>query len=133
MPAPLAPYSIVFDGGSLGNPGRGYGSFRIRQADAGWAEPVRLEYGDRVTNNEAEYRSLMAAIAHVSRASDPKAVALEVFGDSLLVIRHLKGEWRVKAPNLVPLYLETRQALSGFGRVRLHWHRREESVRLLGH
>lgn len=126
--------SIVFDGGSLGNPGTGYGSYRIRHGDEPWGPPVRLEFGARVTNNEAEYRSLIAAIENVkTMAGNPAEVALTVYGDSQLVINHLKGLWRVKAPNLGPLYLQARGILGGFGRTSLVWQPRAKSVALLGH
>lgn len=127
-------FTIVFDGGSLGNPGRGYGSYRIRRGDGTWEPAVRLELGDRVTNNEAEYRSLLAALGEVERAcGDPKATRLEIRGDSLLVINHLNGTWRVRAGNLRPLFDRARAALWRFGGVHLVWQPRADSVELLGH
>ena len=61
-------YRIVFDGGSKGNPGIGYGSYRIQPEGGPWSEPYRLEFGDKVTNNEAEYRSLIAAFEHLAES-----------------------------------------------------------------
>ncbi len=80
---------ILFDGGSLGNPGKGYGSYALknnlakvdlqptmkskkpahtqpeasvgRQASQGW-QITRLNFGDNTTNNEAEYATLMQAL-----------------------------------------------------------------------
>ncbi|MFN2252434.1 MAG: ribonuclease HI family protein [Anaerolineae bacterium] len=127
-------YSIVFDGGSRGNPGQGYGSYRIRAGGGPWGPPVRLEFGSNVTNNEAEYMSLIAALVDLSeQVGDPSRVTVEILGDSKLVISQLKGEWKVKARNLWPLFDEARSALAPFGRVRLRWHARDRSVALLGH
>ncbi len=134
-PEPAAwDWRIVFDGGSLGNPGRGYGSYRLRQAGGDWEPAVRLEYGGRVTNNEAEYRSLIAALRALSlRDADANRWRVEVLGDSLLVLNHLRGQWRVKADNLRPLFEEARVLARSFGRITYTWHRRDRSVELLGH
>ena len=56
-------YEIVFDGGSLGNPGLGYGSYEITTEGAVLHRVERQEYGQGVTNNQAEYRSLIGALA----------------------------------------------------------------------
>ena len=118
----------------LGNPGRGYGSYRLRIQDRAWSPPVRLEFGERVTNNEAEYRALLAALEGAAAAvSDPRRVALEVRGDSLLVINQLRGTWTVRADNLRPYHARARAALARFGTARLIWQRRSASVDLLGH
>ncbi len=50
---------LVFDGGSLGNPGKGYGSFHLADRD-GYETIERLEFGNNVTNNQAEYRTMIA-------------------------------------------------------------------------
>ncbi len=59
--APERPIVIIFDGGSKGNPGKGYGSYALRWP--GQQERiVKLQFGDDVTNNEAEYDTLIAAL-----------------------------------------------------------------------
>lgn len=127
-------YAIVFDGGSRGNPGLGYGSFRIREGDGDWAPAHRLEFGDGVTNNEAEYRALIAAFEEVAAACDDAARAtVDVYGDSQLVLRQLKGEWKVRAANLRPLHDAARRGAAAFGTVRYRWQGRDASVELLGH
>jgi ribonuclease HI len=127
-------YTIVFDGGSRGNPGVGYGSYRIRRGDGPWTEPVALALGDRVTNNEAEYRSLIAALEDLAdRCANPAAVTVEVTGDSQLVLNQLRGAWKVRAGNLRPLFVQARTLADRFHTVRYTWHRRDRSVDLLGH
>ncbi len=132
-----ADYEIVFDGGSLSNPGHGYGSYRLRGADLP-SRIVRLEFGDGVTNNEAEYRALIEGLADLVQHLDAKQVDLSGFsvlaaGDSQLVISQVTGRWKIKSQNLVPLAQRARALLSRFGRTELRWHPRINSVRILGH
>jgi ribonuclease HI len=125
---------IVFDGGSLGNPGRGYGSYRVRFDDGPWSEPVRLEHGARITNNEAEYRTLSVALeALAEQLEAPAATDIEVLGDSQLVLKQLTGAWKVRAGNLVADHARARAAAARFRRVRYTWQPRRKSVALLGH
>jgi len=127
-------FAVVFDGGSLGNPGRGYGSYRLRRGDEPWGPIVRLEHGSRITNNEAEYRTLIGALeALVVALDEPGATAVEVLGDSKLVLEQLKGAWKVRAGNLVADHARARALLDRFGAVRLVWQPRAKSVALLGH
>ena len=131
------PIRIVFDGGSLGNPGRGYGSYEITVDDAP-PRVVRLEFGARITNNEAEYMALIGALEDAlktvqSRGLDPKVVKAEVLGDSQLVLKQTAGEWKAKLPHLQRLRDRARQLVDAFGSVALTWHPRINSVRILGH
>jgi ribonuclease HI len=131
------PIRIVFDGGSLGNPGRGYGSYQIAIGDS---EPriVRLEFGSRVTNNEAEYLALINALEDAaatlqSQNVDPKGAKVEVFGDSQLVLKQTAGEWKARLPHLQALRDRARSLVDAFGAVALTWHPRINSVQILGH
>ena len=137
QPSPPVPIRIVFDGGSLGNPGRGYGSYQIA---VGESEPriVRLEFGSRITNNEAEYLALINALEDAittlkAREIDPKAAKVQVLGDSQLVLKQTAGEWRARLPHLQALRDRARGLVDAFGAVALTWHPRLESVRVLGH
>lgn len=127
------PITVVFDGGSIGNPGRGYGSYQLTVR--GKAEqPRRLEFGDNYTNNEAEYDTLIAALdAIIRRASDPQRVQLTINGDSQLVIRQLKGEWKVREPRLQERVRRAHALLAELGSWQAIWHPRAKSVRALGH
>ena len=127
-------YVIVFDGGAIGNPGLGYGSYQIVGADGVVAEP-RLEFGDQVTNNQAEYRTLIRALEdmHERLGPDVSQTTLAVRGDSQLVINTVTGRWKVRHPDLQPLHRRAAELLGGFGRVDVAWHRRHASVRVLGH
>lgn len=130
-------YTVVFDGGSIGNPGRGYGSYRL-QAPDGTTRVRRLDFGEDVTNNVAEYRTLISALEDLltmirNAGQDPAHSSVEVLGDSRLVINQLDGRWRVRTPHLRPLHDRARALLDQFGSATLKWHRRGESVKALGH
>lgn len=130
-------YVLIFDGGSLGNPGPGYGSYIIRTRD-GREDRRRLDFKEEMTNNEAEYRILIAAledlIHRIQRAGkDPSAFTLEIRGDSQLVISQLEGTFRVRAPHLRALWEAARERLNRFREVYLVWQPRMTSALELGH
>ena len=145
LPAPSPPrrsppaiagsdYTVVFDGGSLGNPGLGYGTFEVVTA-TGSVAGERIEFGDGMTNNQAEFRALIAGLEAALAIAGQKAMSqsVAVRGDSQLVIRGLTGEWKVKHPGLQPLHRQAKVLLDRFGSVDLAWHPRRESVKAFGH
>jgi ribonuclease HI len=131
---PGADYTVVFDGGSLGNPGKGYGSYEIAGPE-GTIAARQVQFGNDMTNNQAEFRALIAALEDLLERVGPRADTLSVAvrGDSQLVIRGLSGEWRVKHAGLQPLHRRAADLLRRFGNVDLAWHPRRESVRTFGH
>lgn len=135
--APEQPIAIIFDGGSKGNPGQGYGSYTLRWPGA-QQQLVRLRFGDQVTNNEAEYDTLIAALEGVlKRLQDngavPSTAKLDIRGDSLLVINQVQGKWQCKEERLQTRRDQVRKLLQQFGQWQLTHHDREHSVRALGH
>jgi len=130
-------YTLTFDGGSKGNPGQGYGSYELRTSD----DRARLErrtYGDHVTNNEAEYQTLIEGLSDIVRTlqtagKDPSRYRVRVQGDSQLVIRQLTGEWQIKHPEMRTLHAQVLTLAKQLGTVEYRWHRREHSVKTLGH
>jgi ribonuclease HI len=129
---------LVFDGGSRGNPGWGYGSYVIQRASDGAQRLERLDLGDGYTNNEAEYDTLIAALQDLiqrleATGHDPGEFALEVRGDSALVLNQLEGTWKAKEPRMRQRRDQCWRLLRRFGAVTLTAQPREESVRVLGH
>ena len=131
---PGADYTVVFDGGSLGNPGQGYGSYEIA-GPHGTVAARQVQFGNDMTNNQAEFRAMIAALEDLLERVGPRAdsLSIAVRGDSQLVIRGLSGEWRVKHAGLQPLHRQAADLLRRFGKVDLAWHPRRESVRTFGH
>jgi len=75
--------------------------------------------GDDVTNNVAEYTALIKALECLRERGYEDAEVL-VRGDSQLVIKQLKGEYKIRSKRLEPLYKKARELLSSF-KVELEW------------
>jgi ribonuclease HI len=130
-------YVIVFDGGSEGNPGFGYGSYAVIARD-GRKRVRRLDFEDNMTNNEAEYDTLITALEDISQRVEaagkrPADFTVEVRGDSNLVLRQVRGEWKAKEERMRQRRDIVRSLLARFGGYRLVEQPREESVQVLGH
>ena len=108
------------DGGSRGNPGpAGYG-VRVEQPDGTIVEIK--EFLGTCTNNVAEYSGLLAALRW---AAEHGVSQLRIRSDSELLIKQMRGEYRVKNPGLQPLYEEARALARTIGRVTFEHVRRE--------
>ncbi|MFL5732054.1 MAG: ribonuclease HI family protein, partial [Chloroflexia bacterium] len=136
-PGGLMELSVVFDGGSRGNPGEGYGSFMVQSPNR---KPVikRLEFGDNYTNNQAEYDSLIGALTYIIERLEatnrsPQQVQLDIKSDSDLVVNQLLGAYKVKDAGLKARHAQATELLDRFAAWMINWHERNESVRLLGH
>ena len=130
-------YVLIFDGGSIGNPGAAYGSYRLQRSGEPPQPVARLTFGHG-TNNDAEYKALIAGLRGLesvlaAAGRRPADVALEVRGDSRLVLEQLRGTWKVKNPRMAALHREAQGLLDLFGEVRLTHQERRRSVRVLGH
>lgn len=120
--APQSGRSAVahIDGGARGNPGpAGYG-VRIERDD-GTVVELKEALGI-TTNNVAEYRGLIAALAWAAAHGIGR---LHVRSDSELLVRQMRGEYRVKHPGLQPLSAEARRLVRQIGDVRFEHVRRE--------
>ena len=96
-----------------------------------------LDHGT-ATNNEAEYRTLIAALkdltGRIQKAGrSPASYSLLVYTDSQLMVGQITQGWQVKAANLRPLIDEARSLLKAFGKADLVKVPRDEIVRVLGH
>jgi probable phosphoglycerate mutase len=107
------------DGGSRGNPGpAGYGVHIQFDRDI-----VELKESLGVaTNNVAEYNGLLAALRW---AVAHGITTLHIRADSELLVKQMKGVYRVKNPGLQPLYEEARRMAAKIGRVTFEHVRRE--------
>ncbi len=131
-------YVLVFDGGSRGNPGPGYGSYAVTRTDTGQSRLERLDFHRRMTNNEAEYETLIVALEDLlSKLSHdgqrPGEFSVEIRGDSRLVIDQVTGRWKARDPRMARYRDRVRNLLERFGKVRLVQQPRARSVAILGH
>lgn len=97
------------DGGARGNPGPAAIGFVL--SGIGSTPISYKEYIGTGTNNQAEYRALLAGI---SRAQKEGVEDLMCYLDSELVVKQVRGEYRVKNEDLKNLLLEIKQLLSSF-------------------
>jgi ribonuclease HI len=139
---------VTTDGGALSNgtaDSAGYGSYHL-ESRTGQKQMVRLEFGHGVTNNEAEYRTLIAGlrdlVSRIQRTGKfPSHYSLLVHTDSQLMVGQLTEGLQVKAANLRPLVDEVAALIQVLGRcdpsaslrTGLVKVPREEIVQVLGH
>jgi ribonuclease HI len=119
--------TIFCDGGSRGNPGPAAIGAVVLDASTDPPTPLASvsEQIGVTTNNVAEYRALIAGL---DAAAPFGARAVHVRADSLLVIKQLRGEYRVKHENLKPLYREARTRLAAYDVVDLQHVPRAQNV-----
>ena len=103
---------VNVDGGARGNPGPAAIAAVISTPDGEILEAHGEPIGE-ATNNVAEYRALLLAI---ERARAHGAAEVELIGDSELIVRQVRGEYRVKDPGLRPLHAAAREALGALER-----------------
>src|SRR3954451_6936063 len=92
--------TLQFDGGSRGNPGPA-GIGVVLAAEDGTPLVTLGRYIGRTTNNVAEYKALITAL---QKAKELGAKDIVIRGDSELIIKQMRGEYRVKHPDMKELY-----------------------------
>lgn len=103
-------FVIHVDGGARGNPGPAAIAAVLR-TPAGDVVDEAKEVIGVATNNVAEYRALLLGL---ERAKDLGATKVEVVNDSELVAKQINGEYKVKHPDMKPLYAAAITALNDF-------------------
>jgi ribonuclease HI len=101
---------IYTDGGSRGNPGKSAIGIVILDKD----EKILLEHSEFIgkgTNNQAEYKAIIKAL-EVAKKFDAKI--LNFFSDSELMIKQLKGEYKVKNAELLKLYEKAKSLMKDY-------------------
>ena len=112
------------DGGARGNPGPAAIAAVVATPEGEVLEEIGETIGP-ATNNVAEYRALLLGI---ERAQALGASELDLVGDSELIVRQVKGEYKVKDPTLRELHAQVRAALGGFDRWSIRHVRREQNA-----
>ncbi len=110
--------------GSRGNPGiAGFGVHVVAE-DGSVAAEVHRAIGV-ATNNVAEYNGLLAALTW---ALDQDVSRLRIRSDSELLVKQMRGEYRVKNAGLLPLYQEARRLAARLERIEFEHVRREANT-----
>jgi ribonuclease HI len=108
------------DGGARGNPGpAGFGV--VLEDERGRKVDALSGFLGHQTNNVAEYSGLLAALDYAQKHGYK---ALKVVADSELLVKQIRGEYKVKSPNLQDLYSRARVMIRG-----LEWFRIEHTLR----
>jgi ribonuclease HI len=115
---------VHVDGGARGNPGPAAIAAVLSEPD-GDVVAEHAEAIGRATNNVAEYRALLLGL---ERARALGARVLELVGDSELIARQVRGEYKVKDPSLRELHAQVAAALEGFDRWTIRNVPREENA-----
>jgi ribonuclease HI len=111
------------DGGARGNPGPAAAAYVLEAEDG----TVLAAHGEAIgvaTNNVAEYNALVAGLR---KAVELGVDELEVVSDSELLVKQMRGEYRVKNAALVELSLEATQLARQLANVRYTAVRREHN------
>lgn len=114
---------IYSDGGSRGNPGPS--AYAVVVTRNGRTIYEHTEFLGINTNNYAEYRGLIAGIV---KALEMKEDDVEFVMDSELVIRQMRGEYKVKSPNIMELHKDAKTMSSLIPNVRFTHVKRENPM-----
>ena len=106
---------IFTDGASRGNPGEAGIGVLVEDSSGNRLREIRRYLG-KATNNQAEYTALLIGL-QVCR--EMGAEDISVFADSELLVKQMKGEYKVKHPLLLPLYTEAKKLTSGLKKFRI--------------
>jgi len=125
--------TIYFDGGSIGNPGKGYGSFQVSCQQFNRSK-IRVKFGDFLTCNEAEYLALIDSLNYLnSIVEDKYNTKLDIFSDSELVVKQVEGKWKCKKVHLRRLLNMVLELLEEYDSYRISWNSRDVNVEKFGH
>jgi len=114
------------DGGARGNPGPGAIGVIVRK-DGEILNQYSAKIGKFITNNVAEYEALIKALELASKFTDDVTCIL----DSELVVKQLLGEYKVRNPNLMPLFLKVQKLQENFKTVKYQHVRRDDKFQVL--
>lgn len=116
-------YTLHTDGGARGNPGPAAIGVVLKNGDD-LLDSIAKTIGS-TTNNQAEYQALVAGL---ELALQHKITELDVFADSELIIKQVRGEYKVKNTELRPWNLRAQALIAEIGTVRCHVVRREKNT-----
>jgi ribonuclease HI len=118
-------FLIHCDGASRGNPGEAGAGAVISDSRGRTLKELKSFLG-LTSNNVAEYQALILAL---EKALELGARSAMVFLDSELVVRQIRGEYRVREPHLKPLYHKALELLNQFSQYSILYIPREENRR----
>lgn len=119
----ISELTIYIDGAAKGNPGQAGIGIVIQDKD----KVMEINrYIGKTTNNVAEYIALIEALIAALRL---EAKVLKVFSDSELLVRQIKGMYKIKSANLLPLNYLVNSLIKNFQKVSLEHISRKDNKR----
>ncbi len=118
-----AAYRANIDGGSRGNPGPASYGVVIRDGRGEIVAKLK-KYIGRMTNNVAEYYGLIAAMDY-AQSHGVRAIRIE--SDSELLVKQMRGQYKVKSGDLRPLFERARKMSQAFDSFRIEHVYREQN------
>lgn len=109
---------INSDGGARGNPGpAGIGVEIKRQKDLKTERIAEIsEYIGEATNNQAEYKAVIAGLEWIdANIADKTGIIIKFYLDSQLVVEQLSGNYKIKNEGLKPLFWQIRDLMMKLG------------------
>jgi ribonuclease HI len=116
---------LFTDGASRGNPGQAGAGIAILDEQGSELVGISLYLG-KCTNNEAEYRALLFGLDTCAEFGRGR---LKIHLDSELIVKQIRGEYKVKHPNLKQLHQKVMQKLKDFSGFSITHVRREKNSR----
>ncbi len=100
--------NVYIDGASRGNPGEAGIGILMKTGDGDTIFSA-AGYAGKMTNNQAEYNALIAALtklkkSHQTHSGQSNTTLITIFSDSELVVKQLNGQYKVKEPELKKLH-----------------------------
>ena len=141
----MTTFNIYFDGGTIGInttigkgcSGNGYGSWEVEwngfKKSASRVPFLGHQFGMNITNNTAEYLSLLGALKFLKSVQNKREYTVKIHGDSQLVLFTLSGRYKTKKPHLKTFRDRCRKLLEGFSDFEVEWQGRINNVRRFGH
>ena len=122
----MTTYHLYTDGGARGNPGPAATGVVVLNLD-GKVLKTASKYLGVGTNNMAEYSALVQGLETIAKLAGTKVGQASVVAhlDSELVVKHLSGEYKLKAVDLKPLFAKVQSLAAKFAKVKFQHVRRE--------
>lgn len=115
------------DGGARGNPGPGAIGIIVRDNDRILTK-YSQKIGNYTTNNIAEYEALIKALELASNFTNKELTCIL---DSELIVKQLLGEYKVRDPKLLELFLKVQKLQERFEKITYKHTSREDSYQIL--
>ena len=118
--------NLFTDGCARGNPGQSGAGMHVTDLDGNTIKDKSVYLGNDLTNNQAEYKAIILGLELCAELSGEE---INVYSDSLLVVNHLNGVFKIRNLALYELYEQVKSKEKEFEKVTYRHIRRNENGR----